>query len=103
MITDPDGNSIDAICANSLQYCNVKQEYLNANKEFRCLRLLVMKEQKKRVFERLKGKGYTVKDIKQESNNHTIDVNNKSKEDLQILESELSEMKHKYENFLKDI
>jgi len=32
-----------------------------------------------------------------------IDVTNKSKEDLQILESELSEMKHKYENFLKDI
>lgn len=62
-----------------------------------------MKEYKKRVCDKLKGKGFIVKDLIPESNNHMNDVNTKGKEDLQMLEAELSEMKHSHENFLKDI
>lgn len=66
------------------------------------MRMLVFKEFKKRVIEKLKGKGFVVKEMESDCNKMS-DVVEKSKEDLQTLESELSEMKHSHENFLKDI
>jgi len=94
---------VDYVCPNSLQYCNVKQEYLTTNKEFRCLRMLVFKNYKKRIIEKLKGKGFVVKEMESEDNKKMTDVVEKSRENLQELETEFSELKHSHENFLKDI
>jgi len=75
---------------------------MTINKEFRCLRMLVFKDYKKRIIEKLKGKGFVVKEMESDSNKMS-DVVDKSNENLQSLETELSEMKHSHENFLKDI
>jgi len=77
---------------------------MTTNKEFRCLRMLVFKDYKKRIIEKLKGKGFVVKEMESDSNSNKMsDVVDKSNENLQSLETELSEMKHSHENFLKDI
>lgn len=51
----------DVVCPKSLNYCKVKEQYTKENKDLRIMRILILNEGKKKITDKLKLKGISVK------------------------------------------
>lgn len=75
----------DKVCPKSLTYCKVRPEWLEKNKEFKVMRILVLQDGKKKVIEKIRLKNIAVKTFGEQG------MYDSDKESLSMLENELNE------------